>query len=178
MSFIEKKPAISHCYIGLINPKSPSNVGAVLRAAGCYAAEHIYYTGNRYERAKNFATDTKDMSKHIGMTRCTDPFEQLPTGTRKVAFELVEGATPLPDYQHHNEAIYLFGPEDGTIPQNILDQCDDVIYVPTQGCMNLAASVNVLLYDRQAKSSSTEFGDNIIKANRDTNNKTRVKGFN
>ena len=27
----------------------------------------------------------------------------------------------------------------------------DVVYVPTQGCMNLAASVNVILYDRLAK---------------------------
>jgi tRNA(Leu) C34 or U34 (ribose-2'-O)-methylase TrmL len=26
-----------------------------------------------------------------------------------------------------------------------------VVYVPTQGCMNLAASVNVILYDRLAK---------------------------
>ena len=27
----------------------------------------------------------------------------------------------------------------------------ETIYIPTQGCMNLAASVNVILYDRLAK---------------------------
>lgn len=175
MSFIEKKSGISHCYIGLINPKSPTNVGSVLRAAGCYHADQIFYTGHRYERAKNFATDTKNVEKQISMTLCTDIFENLPTSTRKVAFELVEGAIPLPSYKHHQDAIYLFGPEDGTIPQDILNQCDEVVYVPTKGCMNLAASVNVLLYDRQAKSLHTEYGDHVIRANRDTNNKTHVK---
>ena len=31
------------------------------------------------------------------------------------------------------------------------EKFDKVVYVPTQGCMNLAASVNVILYDRLAK---------------------------
>ena len=39
--------------ICLTNPKSPTNVGAVLRAAGCFGANEILYTGNRYDRAKN-----------------------------------------------------------------------------------------------------------------------------
>ena len=29
--------------------------------------------------------------------------------------------------------------------------CTDVVYIPTIGCMNLAATVNVVLYDRLAK---------------------------
>lgn len=28
--------------IGLINPKSPTNVGGVLRAAGCYDAKQVF----------------------------------------------------------------------------------------------------------------------------------------
>ena len=32
----------------------------------------------------------------------------------------------------------------------------EVIYVPTQGCMNPAASVNVILYDRLAKKLRAE----------------------
>ena len=91
-----------------------------------------------------------------------------------VAVELVEGAIPLPRFTHPEQAIYLFGPEDGTIPQTVLDQCDQVVYVPTHGCMNLAATVNVVLYDRMAKSSQTIYGDDIIRKNRDTNNQTIV----
>lgn len=32
-----------------------------------------------------------------------------------------------------------------------MNGCRDIIYVPTNGCMNLAATVNVILYDRMAK---------------------------
>ena len=38
-----------YCAIGLVNPKSPENVGAVMRAAGCYGANEVYYTGQRFE---------------------------------------------------------------------------------------------------------------------------------
>jgi len=44
--------------------------------------------------------------------------------------------------------------------------------VPTVGCMNLAASVNVVLYDRLAKSATlSQLDDNEqIRQNRDINN--------
>ncbi|GAC14627.1 RNA methyltransferase [Aliiglaciecola lipolytica] len=170
-----QKHQSNHYIVGLINPKSPSNVGAVLRAAGCYSAQSIVYTGKRYERAKSFATDTKNVNAHIPLTNIDNIFEDLPSGFRKIAFELVEGATPLPHFQHPENAIYVFGPEDGSIPQHVLNQCDDVVYVPTVGCMNLAASVNVVLYDRLAKQQSTVYSDDIIRSSRDTNNKLTFK---
>jgi len=37
--------------IGLINPKSPDNVGSVMRTAGNYQVDNIFYTGTRYPRA-------------------------------------------------------------------------------------------------------------------------------
>jgi len=76
-------------------------------------------------------------------------------GCVPVAVELVEGAKPLTEYKHPARAFYIFGPEDGTLKKKITDFCDDVVYIPTEGCMNLAATVNVVLYDRLAK------GDNF-----------------
>ena len=37
--------------IGLINPKSPDNVSSVMRAAGNFQVDSIFYTGKRYPRA-------------------------------------------------------------------------------------------------------------------------------
>jgi len=74
------------------------------------------------------------------------PFDCVP-----VAVDLIEGARPLQDYQHPERAFYIFGPEDGTLGKLITGWCRDVIYVPTSYCMNLAATVNVVLYDRLAK---------------------------
>ncbi|MCF6325305.1 MAG: RNA methyltransferase [Gammaproteobacteria bacterium] len=167
--------------IGLINPKSPSNVGSVMRAAGCYRVDAVCYTGNRYARAARLNTDTKGVQEKIplgrvdsllnGLAEVTD----LAPNTKIVCVELVEGATPLPAYQHPDNALYIFGPEDGTIDQSIIDCADAVVYVPTVGCMNLAGSVNVLLYDRLAKSADTTTGDSLIRSSRDTNNRTKVK---
>ena len=82
----------------------------------------------------------------------------LPLGCTPVAVELVEGARPLPEYTHPDRALYIFGPEDGSLDQEIRDWCTDVVYVPTHGCMNLAATVNVVLYDRLAKGLNTKSG--------------------
>jgi tRNA(Leu) C34 or U34 (ribose-2'-O)-methylase TrmL len=179
----------SQVMIGLTNPKSPSNVGAVMRAAGCYQVDNVFYTGQRYAKAAKFSTDTKSVSEHIPLagTGCLlDVFIENGTGVtinpemKIICVDLIEGAIPLPAFEHPENAYYIFGPEDGTISQNIVDKADAVVYVPTVGCMNLAASVNVLLYDRLAKSDYMKVGgDNageaLIVKSRDTNNTVKVK---
>src|SRR5690606_18217190 len=149
-------------------------MGAVLRAVGCYGADAIFYTGVRYERAKKFFTDTKNIGSKISLTRVEDFPGSVPDGVQLVAVELVEGATPLMDFQHPQHAFYLFGPEDGSLTPEILNRCDAVVYIPTLGWMTLAATVNVVLYDRLAKNSAEHVSMRTISANRDTNNKTKI----
>ncbi|MGF1715272.1 RNA methyltransferase [Photobacterium chitinilyticum] len=161
--------------IGLSNPKSPTNVGAVMRAAGCYRVDNVIYTGERYDRAAKFQTDTKSMSRKIPLTGVNSLLDDLPADTHIVCVELAEGAIPLPHFQHPENALYVFGPEDGTIAQDVVDRADAVVYVPTVGCMNLAATVNVLLYDRLAKSEDMLAGDELIRQSRDNRNHLVVK---
>ncbi|GEK11948.1 RNA methyltransferase [Pseudoalteromonas sp. McH1-7] len=163
----------SFAAIGLVNPKSPTNVGGVLRAAGCYEAQAVYFNGNRYAKAAKYHTDTKNIANNITVKH-VDDFISLKAPSRAlVCVELVEGATPLPQFVHPSDALYIFGPEDGSLPQELVDAADAVVYVPTTGCMNLAATVNVLLYDRMAK-RSVEFNAEQILTSRDTNNRLIV----
>ena len=162
--------------IGLINPKSPDNVGAVLRAAGCYGVAAIYYTGTRFERAAKYQLDTKKRSDTITLTGVASLLEHRQPGQALICVELAEGATPWPACQHPNDALYVFGPEDGSIDQAIIDAADAVVYVPTIGCMNLAATVNVLLYDRLAKQHGAIDHLERVRASRDVNNRLVVKG--
>ena len=165
--------------IGLINPKDTQNVGSVLRAIRCYQANDVYFTGSRYEHALKHNTDTHNValnsliSKVDSMVEARD--EHMPEGTKIVCVELVEGAIPLPEYKHPENALYVFGPEDGNLKQSIVNAADEVVYIPTVGCMNLAATVNVLLYDRLAKSSNIESSDELIRKSRDNNNHLKVK---
>jgi len=169
-----KKTSVS---IGLTKPKSPSNVGAVMRAAGCYRVNSVFYTGKRYDRAEKFNTDTKDVGQNIPLTGVESLLECMSEKVKIVCVELVEGAIPLPEYQHPDNAMYIFGPEDGTVNQDVIEKADAVVYVPTIGCMNLAATVNVVLYDRLAKSDLSFANDNLIRQSRDTNNKAKVNRF-
>lgn len=162
-----KPPRVS---IALINPKSVTNVGAVMRAAGCYQVDAVFYSGSRYDRAAKMQTDTKDIQQKIPLSGVDDLLASVPENAKVICIELALGAIPLPDYQHPDNAVYVFGPEDGTISQSIIDRADAVVYVPTAGCMNLAASVNVVLYDRLVKSAQYHASDALILQSRDTNN--------
>jgi len=145
-----------------------------MRAAGCFGVDAVHYTGNRYARAAKFHTDTNRVTDRIALTAVENFGEDLPSNTKIVCVDLVEGAIPLPEYVHPDSAIYVFGPEDGTLTQQQVDAADDVVYIPTTGCLNLAATVNVLLYDRLAKSGYSHASDELIRESRDRNNSVKV----
>ena len=159
-------------WIALVNPKSPANVGHVMRAAGCFSVRGVFYSGERFHHARKFITDTKDHHETIPLTWQDDLLTALPENAVPVAVELVEGATSLVDYVHPPRAFYVFGPEDSSLNQTLVNACRDVIYIPTTGCLNLAASVNIVLYDRLLKSGVTG-NDELIRSSRDNNNRLR-----
>jgi len=137
-----------YCAIGLHHPKTPVNVGSALRAAGVFGAAMVATSGSRYSRAP---TDTMKVHRHLPLIQCDDLRNVIPFDCVPVAVDLIEGATSLVEYKHPERAFYIFGPEDGTLGAKVTSWCRDVVYVPTNGCMNLAASVNVILYDRLLK---------------------------
>lgn len=164
--------------IGLINPKSPDNVAAVMRSAGNFHVDSVFYTGKRYPRALMRNPDLPDMSRKVSqnvpLSEAEFMIEDVPLGMVVVCVEFAENAIPLPEYQHPQKAFYIFGPEDGTISQDVIDRADAVVYVPTNGCMNLAATVNVILYDRLAKSYQGHESNELIRQSRDTNNRLKA----
>jgi len=168
----------SHISLGLINPKSPDNVGSVLRAAANYRVNDVFYTGNRYPRALERSARTVDMSRKIGreipLSQLNCLIDTVKDDTKIVCIEFAVNASPLPEYQHPDNAFYIFGPEDGSIDQEIIDRADAVVYVPTVGSMNLSATVNVVLYDRLVKEANYQTGNDFIKQSRDTNNRLKV----
>ena len=62
-------------------------------------------------------------------------------------------AENLVDFEHPERAVYIFGPEDGEVSKGVRSVCHRFVCIPTlnDGPLNLAAAVNVVLYDRLAK---------------------------
>lgn len=134
--------------IGLDHPKSAINVGHALRAADCYGAAFMATTGQRYTKAP---TDVSKAHRRLPLFQVEDLRDIVPHGCVPVAVDLVPQARDLRAYTHPERAFYIFGAEDATLGDRILGWCRDVVYVPTNHCMNLAATVNVVLFDRLSK---------------------------
>jgi tRNA(Leu) C34 or U34 (ribose-2'-O)-methylase TrmL len=57
----------------------------------------------------------------------------------------------LPYFEHPENALYIFGPEDGSLSAGILSACHRFVQVPMLHCANLASTIYLTLYDRHCK---------------------------
>lgn len=156
----------------LINPKTPYNVGSVIRACSIYEVKTLRWTGKRIttaegarmagqvfsrkpgrlpreERLKDYAH--VDWAESDSPTVVSDLMREH--GFVPVAVEIVPGAERLDLFEHPDRPLYVFGPEDGSIPRAVLAVCHRFVRIPTcnRTPLNLAAATNVVLYDRHAK---------------------------
>lgn len=139
--------------IGLFNPKTDHNVGGVLRAAQCYGASMVAIQGDRY---KPTLTNVFKTERHIPILEVEDLAFAIPYATEPIIIELTDTAESLVTFKHPNSAFYIFGPEDGSVPKSWHKYRQ--VKVPMTLCMNLAATVNVVLYDRMAKALAAKEG--------------------
>lgn len=138
--------------VGLVNPKTPENVGSALRASAVYGAASVHVGSSiRTSKALRHCTDTTKAWRHMPVFIVADVLNYRAFDCQAVAVDLVPDAVSLAEFKHPDRAIYVFGPEDGTLGKSITDRCQHKVYIPTRHCMNLAATVNVVLYDRAVK---------------------------
>lgn len=145
------KDVRGYSVIALDNIKSVPNLGSAMRAAQVYGAALVLIGGPRMARLGKIATDTMKAYRHVPVICVDDVMDNIPHDCVPVAVELVDDARALPAYTHPERAFYIFGAEDQTLGRRVLDRCRDKVMIPTRGCMNLAATVNVVLYDRLCK---------------------------
>lgn len=105
-------------------------------------------------RLGKYATDTMKAYRHIPCLEVPDLWDAVPFGATPVVVELCDRAKSLITFTHPESAFYIFGPEDGSVRKEIIDRAPLVVQIPTRLCMNLASTVNVVLYDRLMKRAS------------------------
>lgn len=144
----------------LINPKYPHNVGTAQRACSCFGIKQLWWTGTRVrmdaEKGQRLPREERMRGyKDVDLIVYDRPIDQFPKGTVPVAIEVRSNSEHLQNFEHPTNAVYVFGPEDGSIPKSIVCLCHRFVIIPTAHCLNLAAAVNVVLYDRMVKLGQT-----------------------
>jgi tRNA(Leu) C34 or U34 (ribose-2'-O)-methylase TrmL len=156
--------------IVLINPKSAVNVGGVIRAASTLGADKVFWTGTRVSDGQQTARYTgTGMSKRKWRLPREERMKAydiewgidegaldrlVNEGFKPVCVELLDGAQNMHNYVHPlGDTVYVFGPEDGDVPKGVRHFCHEFVQIPSKHCLNLAASVNITLYDRGMKNS-------------------------
>ena len=89
--------------------------------------------------------------RDVEMIHYEHVFDQFPDGTVPVAVEVRGGSEQLLSFEHPESALYVFGPEDGSIPQALAPRCHRFLVIPTRHCLNLATAVATVLWDREYK---------------------------
>lgn len=145
-----------HFGIGIENGKNRANLGQLWRSAHCFGADYMFTIGGRYQNSK---ADTTKAWRHIPFYELEDVPSWLciiPKGTRVIAIELPDDswgddAKPLARFTHPERAIYVLGAEDRGCSGHMLDVCDDVVWVPTAQCLNVAVTGSIVMWDRAVK---------------------------
>jgi tRNA(Leu) C34 or U34 (ribose-2'-O)-methylase TrmL len=147
-----KKYGITPAII-LNNPKYDRNLGACVRAASCFGIKQCWYSGNRIRLDEGQRLPREERMRgysEVELIQYDYPFDQFENSV-PVALELVPGSESLTTFKHPDNAVYVFGPEDGQISTSYLRYCHRFISIPTYHCTNLAAAVYIVLYDRLLK---------------------------
>jgi tRNA(Leu) C34 or U34 (ribose-2'-O)-methylase TrmL len=128
----------------------------VVRLASCYGVRQVWFTGNRVPldppRGERLPREERMRGyRDVQFVHSERVFDRFPPGTAPVAVEVRAGSEPLHSFEHPEHALYVFGPEDGSIPKALLTHCHRFVVIPTRHCLNLATAVATVLWDREVK---------------------------
>lgn len=162
--------------VALCNPKFPHNVGAVMRSASCYGVSQVWYSGDRVtlDESKGNRLPREERMKgyaNVEVRQYDYFFDLFGDDVVPVAVEIRPDSELLPQFEHPEKALYVFGPEDGSIDSTMLRHCHRFVVIPTAHCLNLATAVSTVLYDRRAKRQAA--GLEPIKSASEILNETR-----
>lgn len=133
--------------------KYPHNLAAAIRACSCFGLETLIWTGHRFEFEDGDRLPREERMKGysaVDFFESEYPFDLFADAT-PVCIELTPNAEPLTTFVHPENAVYVFGPEDGNVSQAFRGLCHRFVYIPAYHCLNLSAALNVVLADRMMK---------------------------
>lgn len=134
---------------------TPDNIGAMIRLADNIGASEMCFLGNEDEhrlgKARRAAASSRD-NIHWYFTEETDLHKIVRDSKTIVAIETADNATCIYDTQLPGNVAFVVGSERFGIREEILAQCDMVVYIPVPGptrSLNVSHAAAVALFEWQ-----------------------------
>lgn len=134
--------------IGVYQPRTDENIGTLWRSAYQLGAAGIFTIGRRYRFQTSDTQHTQLQIPLRNYLTLEEFMENRPQGAQLVGIEM--GGTPLSNFTHPLQAIYLLGSESMGLPAHVLARCNAVVSLESvvYPSYNVAVSGSIVLYHR------------------------------
>ena len=134
--------------IGVEGISKPMNLGNLFRTAHAFGAG-FGFTINAHYSLKLGKSDTSGAPENMPFYNFKSADQLvLADGCALIGVELTETAIDLPSFRHPRCAAYVFGPERGELSPSLMDQCSQIVQIPTKFCINVGTAGAIVMYDR------------------------------
>lgn len=135
------------------NLLTPDNMGSMIRLADNIGASEMIFLGseptNSIGRVRKCAASSKDNIKWY-FTEEKDLHKLIPASKTIVAIETATNASNIYDTELPADAAFIVGNESHGIREEILKQCDLIVYIPIPGptrSLNVSHAASVALFE-------------------------------
>jgi tRNA G18 (ribose-2'-O)-methylase SpoU len=137
------------------------NIATVIRNSNAFLAKSVWIYGNKqYDRRGTVGTHNYMKFNHVkAIDDVKRSIEQLAKDhkyLRIVGVDNVRNATAIDKYQwpKNEHTLMIFGQEQTGIPEELLDLCDDLVYIRQYGSvrsLNVGTASGIAMYDYCSK---------------------------
>ena len=139
--------------IGIYNGKNTQNLGTLWRSAYQLGAAFAFVIGRRFKKEASDTPKSWTQIPTFEYSDWDDFVRKSPVSAVWVGVEM--GGTPLENFEHPRNAVYILGSEDTGLNTTMLRACQHHIALPTTGTrspsFNVAVTGAIIMYDRELK---------------------------
>lgn len=134
---------------------TPDNMGAMIRIADNIGASEMCFLGDETKHSLGKVRRAAASSRgniHWYFTEETDLHKIVPESKTIVAIETADNATCIYDTELPEDVAFIVGSESHGLSDNLLRQCDLVVYIPVPGptrSLNVSHAAAVALFEWQ-----------------------------
>ena len=142
----------------MVRPKYYSNVYSVLRLADGIEMDEVLIVNPSSSIRKYLEKKMVKDRYPYARARIFDTTAQLLEyiqGDYKVVMEITPVSKDIRSFKWRREPTIVVGPEDGSVPEEVLSSADDIVYLPMRGkvrCLNVSCAATIAVWDYIVKS--------------------------